>query len=225
MTKPSKKSGSLSNDEQKILQYLKQTNRPYSATDVCNNLKGEIGKTAVTKILASLQENGQLSHKVNGKQIVYLTRQDVEGMEGISKEEMEDLDLKLQEIKEQVAQMKENVKQDTQTLNNLTSTLTNDNIKLRLEELESESAKNEAKLNVLRDGTAMVSDEERKRVDAQYDEMRKAWRKRKKMFKDIISAITESGGIKPKELFEELGIEDDETVGADINQDYTHFVQ
>lgn len=34
--------------------------------------------------------------------------------------------------------MKENVKQDTQTLNNLTSTLTNDNIKLRLEELESE---------------------------------------------------------------------------------------
>lgn len=64
-----------------------------------------------------------------------------------------------------------------------------------------QSAKNEMKLNVLRDGTAMVSDEERKRVDTQYDEMRKAWRKRKKMFKDIISAITESGGIKPKELY------------------------
>jgi 26S proteasome regulatory subunit (ATPase 3-interacting protein) len=41
-----------------ILAYLKKQNRPYSAVDVFNNLKGEYGKTAVTKALTQLQEEG-----------------------------------------------------------------------------------------------------------------------------------------------------------------------
>lgn len=64
------------NDEHEIiLSYLKNQNRPYSATDIFNNLHGEVGKTAVTKILTQMQENGTIHGKLYGKQWVYVCKQ------------------------------------------------------------------------------------------------------------------------------------------------------
>lgn len=72
----SKKSGSVEDSEEcMILEYLKSQNRPYSATDVFNNLHGKVGKTAVAKLLGQMQESGVIHGKVYGKQWVYVARQ------------------------------------------------------------------------------------------------------------------------------------------------------
>ena len=62
-------------DDGIILTYLTSQNRPYSATDVFNNLHGKVGKTAVVKLLAQMQENGTIHGKIYGKQWVYVARQ------------------------------------------------------------------------------------------------------------------------------------------------------
>ena len=53
----SKKKASDVNGEELILEYLKRTNRPYSAIDIFNNLKEKIPKTAVVKICNQLVED------------------------------------------------------------------------------------------------------------------------------------------------------------------------
>lgn len=54
-----------------IYKYLQDTNRPYSANDIMNNLHSEYGKTAVQKALDQLAESGKVREKTYGKQKVY----------------------------------------------------------------------------------------------------------------------------------------------------------
>ena len=61
--------------DKKILKYMTEQNRPYSATDVLNNLHKEIGKTQVIKSLESLASSGSLAEKVYGKQKIYFLNQ------------------------------------------------------------------------------------------------------------------------------------------------------
>ncbi len=41
-----------------VMVYLKKQNRPYSATDLFNNLNGAVGKANVQKVLTQMQEEG-----------------------------------------------------------------------------------------------------------------------------------------------------------------------
>ena len=61
--------------DKKILKYMQDQNRPYSATDVLLNLHKEIGKTQVVKSLESLSKAGHLVEKVYGKQKIYFVNQ------------------------------------------------------------------------------------------------------------------------------------------------------
>ena len=58
-------------------QYLIKQNRPYNATDLQANLKSKhnVGKTAVTKALASLASKGEIVEKEYGKQKIYGPKQ------------------------------------------------------------------------------------------------------------------------------------------------------
>ena len=46
----------LANDV--VLKYLRKQNRPYSAVDLFNNLKGEVGKSNIQKILQTMVDDG-----------------------------------------------------------------------------------------------------------------------------------------------------------------------
>ena len=48
--------------------------------------------------------------------------------------------------------------------------------------------------------------------------MRLHWKSRKKVFKSVWDTITEALPGSPKEFMEELGIEDDESVGLDFTK-------
>jgi 26S proteasome regulatory subunit, ATPase 3, interacting protein len=49
-----------------VLSYLRKTNRPYSATDITNNLHNAVTKTSLQKILQQLVEAGTVYCKTQG---------------------------------------------------------------------------------------------------------------------------------------------------------------
>ncbi|CAJ0765245.1 14810_t:CDS:2, partial [Entrophospora sp. SA101] len=61
--------------EQMVMEYLRKQNRPYSATDVINNLRGAVTKTVAQKVLNSLVEKNEVNCKPYGKQSVYCIKQ------------------------------------------------------------------------------------------------------------------------------------------------------
>lgn len=58
-----------------ILNYLRKTNRPYSATDISTNLNNKVTKAAATKLLKDMHERNEIDGKASGKQIVYFAIQ------------------------------------------------------------------------------------------------------------------------------------------------------
>jgi 26S proteasome regulatory subunit (ATPase 3-interacting protein) len=64
----------LSTEETIILEYLMMQNRPYSATDIFNNLHGTVRKNGVSKILSNLHEKGIINGKAYGKQWVFASK-------------------------------------------------------------------------------------------------------------------------------------------------------
>ncbi|KAJ1800199.1 PSMC3 interacting protein [Coemansia sp. RSA 2399] len=75
---------------------------------------------------------------------------------------------------------------------------------------------NDARLENLRSGE-VISPEEKKKIETEHTTMIKHWKARKRMFKNVSDAIAEGYPGKLKDLFEELGIETDEDVGADTS--------
>ena len=90
-----------------VLEYLRQQNRPYSATDIFNNLHKEFGKTAVTKSLESLAAANKIMEKTYGKQKVYAPCQDVFGE--FNENDLKNYDVKIKEAEVRVAGLQKEV--------------------------------------------------------------------------------------------------------------------
>ncbi|KAJ3008695.1 hypothetical protein HKX48_008389 [Thoreauomyces humboldtii] len=201
-----------------VLKYLKKQNRPYSALDVFNNLGGQVAKANVTKVLAALAEEQLIHHKANGKQMVYVAKQDE--YETPARGAIDEMDAKIGMLKEQLIAIKEETRAQQSELNSLSNSLTTDEITSKLAVLETENTTLENRLSTLRSGNSkQPSAEDRKRIDADLEAMRKEWRKRKRMFNDMWGAVTENIQGSLSELRETMGIETDESAGVDINAD------
>ncbi|KAJ3190124.1 hypothetical protein HDU85_000415 [Gaertneriomyces sp. JEL0708] len=212
-----KPSGMKAGDEATdvVLKYLKKQNRPYSAVDIFNNLGGAVNKVAVTKTLSQLVEEQQIHGKQYGKQWVYVAKQDE--YEQPSKDALDEMDARIAHLKEQVATTKEENRQLQSTLNGLTGSLTNEQIEARLVELDEENAKLDIRLEKLRSGGAsLLSKEDFRKIDTKLDDMRKEWRKRKRMFNEAWGAVTENVQGNLSEFAETVGVETDEMAGVDI---------
>ncbi|KAK9333676.1 Tat binding protein 1-interacting [Lipomyces starkeyi] len=68
--------------ESRILSYMISQNRPYSATDVFQNLHGAMSRPVVNRALAALEARGQLDAKTFGKQVIYVAKQTDGGLGG-----------------------------------------------------------------------------------------------------------------------------------------------
>ncbi|PKC74560.1 putative hop2 protein [Rhizophagus irregularis] len=198
-----------------IVDYLRKTNRPYSATDVSNNLHGAITKTVAQKVLNALAIKSEVRQKVYGKQSVYVINQ--EQFESPSQEELNDMDSKIEELKKEVDKYKEKNRQLTSELATLNNSLTNEQCEERLKVLTEQNRKYEERLKELQSGTKQFSVDDAKRIDEKFEKNRKFWRQRKRMFDEIVSTILDAIDMK-KKVFEdeELFIERDP---IDINED------
>ncbi|KAJ1987319.1 hypothetical protein H4R33_002924 [Dimargaris cristalligena] len=214
---PAKKQPKATEGEQIVLDYLRKTNRPYSATDITHNLHGALTKGAIQKLLTQLQERSEIHGKTYGKQVVYVARQD--DQEAPSPDELAEMDQRIEELKAQIIEQREDNKQLNTTYQGLNSSLTNEQIQARTATLMEENSGFEERLAVLRSGENVMSEDDKKRIDRAYDDNRKHWKRRKTMFKDIFDAITEHMPGNRKDFMEELGIETDEQVGVDLKAD------
>ncbi|KAJ2818483.1 PSMC3 interacting protein, partial [Coemansia furcata] len=197
---------------QAVLAYLLKTNRPYSANDISSQLHGLVSPAQAKKVLNSLADEEKIQRKDNGKQQVFFAIQtsiDVPSVEDA--EEEEDL---IKERGEQADKLKDENRTLALRLQTLTSALTDDQIRERIAKLTYEIKSNEERLSQLRSGE-VISPQERKKIETEHAAMLKLWSSRKRIFKTISDTIAEQYPGKMKDLLEEIGVETDESAGAD----------
>ncbi len=194
--------------ERAVLGYLSNQNRPYSATDIFNNLHKQYGKTLVVKLLDSLSATGKIKSKTYGKQVVYVA--DQSKFPDVPEAEIQDMDLQIKQLGAKVSESTGNLRRTDSELKTLTQSLTTDELRLRLSTAVNDCERHRKKLGELKSNSNAVSPEERQAVLNQRMTMVKAWRKRKRMANDITGAILEGYPKTKKALYEEIGIETDE---------------
>lgn len=72
------------------------------------------------------------------------------------------------------------------------------------------------RLEALRGGAKLATKEDKDRAKKAFDDARIAWRKRKRMCKDILDTLSEGMGKRIAELKEEFGLEFDEDAGVKL---------
>ncbi|KAI7901116.1 Tat binding protein 1-interacting protein-domain-containing protein [Cokeromyces recurvatus] len=175
--------------------------------DIFNNLHSKYSKGVITKVLDKLIEDDLVLSKTYGKSIIYSIKQDIENIPG--QEEQELIDKSINEFTQKYEDLSMENKRLDQTLSDIKSTPTTSEARLLIEKLQKENELLKEKLYKLKNGTVLISPEKRKRTNDEYESNRNLWKKRRAMFRDIFSAVTEHFPGKPNELKEELGIEDD----------------
>lgn len=119
--------------DKKILAYLREQNRPYSATDIFTNLHKAIGKTQVSKSLESLSKCGDLVEKCYGKQKIYFVNQ--ASLPGLGEGELRELESRLQGRSEAVSGLRETTRGLESELAGLAGSLTTQQAQERVGEL------------------------------------------------------------------------------------------
>lgn len=176
--------------------------------------KDKVKKTAVERSLASLVAKGTVRKKEYGKTKLFLLSQknielpDEEETKAIE-DELKTLTAELQSVTAEVADFRS---QEAA----LRAKLTVDEATKQCEDLEKEMEEKQAKLALLGDPSKLPTKEDKLEVEKEYFRMRMAWKKRKRIVKNIVDQVSEAMNKKPKELAEMIGIETDEEVKVDI---------
>ncbi|CAO3636744.1 unnamed protein product [Mucor fragilis] len=210
-----KKTGSTKKEEENVvLEYLTKVNRPYSATDIFNNLHAKYTKGSITKALDQLVKDESIMSKAYGKSTIYSTKQSMDDVP--SEEEVRAMEKSLEELTERHNELVSENKTLDQVLAKTRSEPTTDEAKKLLEKAKTEvyfaHVENEQlkeKLEKLKSGTVLIPPEKRKRANDDFDTYRQLWKKRRGMFREIFKTVTEHYPGKPSDLKEELGIEED----------------
>ncbi|KAJ2655893.1 PSMC3 interacting protein [Coemansia sp. RSA 1199] len=210
---PPKKAKGSSSEEKAVLDYLVKANRPYSANDISSQLHGLVSPAQAKKLLNDLADEEKLQRKINGKQQIFYATQT--SIEVPSVEEAEQEEETIKGLEQQLSQAKDENKVLAGRLQGLTNALTDDQMRERIAKLSAEVKENEGRLAQLRSGE-VISPEEKNKIETEHAAMTKHWKTRKRMFKNIIDTIGEGYPGKVSDLFEELGIETDEDVRADV---------
>lgn len=101
------------------------------------------------------------------------------------------MDLKAEEKKEILQAEKAKLSQLQSQLALLSSAMDVETLKIKIREFHVENEKMEKRLEAL-SGTGKVDPEEKKKVDELHSKYNSLWKGRKKLFKEILNAITEN---------------------------------
>ncbi|KIW02908.1 uncharacterized protein PV09_05956 [Verruconis gallopava] len=191
---------SASAQEDLVLKYLKQQNRPYSATDISANLHNQVTKNNAQKILTKLHEAKKIVGRFSGKQSVYHAIQDPE--DSTTPEELAEMDAQIQKTRDETEALVVQIRSLRAELAQLNSSLSNADLQAQIAEMEAEKTDIEGRLAALRSGNAKpVSREERARVDAELKMLEKCRVAREKIVRDMWDLVSD---MVPKEEWEEL---------------------
>jgi len=203
--------------ENLIIDYLEKQNRPYSAIMLFENLHGAVGKTQAVKVLQDLAERSIITSKEFGKQKLFWRKQ--EELPGFDTETLSKLDEQIRQLEEEVSQLNDNCKVLSNELRILQTTPTDDEANKRIQKLKSENMELSKKVETIKQNQGMITIEDKKEAEKNYEFMRQMWKRRKRQCRDISGHIEEGTGKRFKELKEGLGLEVDEDYGVSFDQD------
>lgn len=177
--------------------------------------KHGVKKTAVERSLASLVEKGLVKKKEYGKAKIFILSQDK--IELPDPEEVTRLDEELKSMVAEVSDLTERNDNLQSTVNMLRSQYTLEQAKVQDEKLTDDLAEKDAKRADLGDGSKLMTTEDKLKLEKDYYNVRALWKKYKRIVTDIVNQIGEATGKKNSELFEDMGIETDESVNIKIS--------
>ncbi|CAE7309274.1 psmc3ip [Symbiodinium sp. CCMP2592] len=193
--------------EAKVLEYMRQQNRPYNSQNVFDNLHGAVPKATVQTIMDTLCVAGKLVLKEYGKIKVYLAAQTAPTAGG---------DEELAAAVEQASAQRKEIQGQVDEVRKSLSQLESKHAAAReAKAAADEVAKLEAKASSLRAASGEERVDERE-VLAVEDSLKKAagaWRKRKRLCVDALKTLGEGIGAKLQQLFERYGVDTDEDCG------------
>ena len=192
--------------------YLMSTNRPYSVNDIFMNLHKEHGKPAVQRVLDLLVADNKLKIKLNGKQSCYFANQDL--LDTCSDQELDSLDKKCAEVDLEVRAAGDQAKQLEAKLKSLTGTLTDAEAGAELQRLQEANKTLTERLLKLENNQEVVSAEDKAKIVQLHATAVTQWRKRKRMACDVLDSVLEGWPKSKQSLYEEIGVDTDESVGA-----------
>eukprot|EP01114_Cavostelium_apophysatum_P002714 TRINITY_DN1239_c0_g1_i1.p1 TRINITY_DN1239_c0_g1~~TRINITY_DN1239_c0_g1_i1.p1 ORF type:complete len:235 (+),score=81.41 TRINITY_DN1239_c0_g1_i1:105-809(+) len=204
--------------EKMILSYLEKQNRPYNSQMVSDNLHGAVGNTQAKKVLAAMGDANKIASKDFGKSKVYWRLQEDNA---IDKRGLEELDKKVSELEAEKAPISEECKKLSAELAELNAQPSDKEADAQIAKLEKENEELSAKLKGIAGNSVVLTPAQKKKITKDYEDAKGAWRKRKRMVRDICDTLSESTNKRYKEWKEDLGFEDDEDVGVNIDKDET----
>jgi len=204
--------------EKIILSYLEKQNRPFNALTLYENLHGAVGKTQANKLLTSLAESKKITAKEFGKQKIFWRNQ--EGLE-IDKEGLAKLEKQIEQLEKEREPLNEECKSLSAEIHGLTSNPTNQEADVKIAALTKENTELQTRLKNITENQVVISPEEKKQAEKQYEVTRQQWRKRKRICKDICSHLEEGSGKRFKDFQDELGLQVDEDFGISLDKDET----
>ncbi|XP_050440870.1 homologous-pairing protein 2 homolog [Adelges cooleyi] len=199
-------------EKEKVYKFMVTANRPYSANDVFSSLQRQnIGKSAVDKALDQLVKDNKVFVKLYGKQKVYCVMQPDVTLD--DQKEMDKIDEEILKTNEALRDVEQKYKISEIEVKTLGSTYSTKEAEGMVAELEKSVSDLKRKLEELSKNNVKMSEKDKERVKSDYEKITKEYRKRKRICVDILDSILENCPKTKKALFEEIGIETDESVG------------
>ncbi|KAJ9529824.1 hypothetical protein QJQ45_022229 [Haematococcus lacustris] len=208
--------------DQAVLNLFSQ-NKPFSLQNLVDLLAhAGFKKAAITKSVDSLVEHGKITAKEFGKTKLFMPPQ--AGLAVLSKEEMAEKRAATKAAQDALREERDAVKAAEAELTSWRTSLT-------VEQMQAEAAALTSKVlwvqantpslssmcRILLTGAVLVSAADKAAAEKALTTNLEHWRKRRSIFKNIWSTMSESiEGRKEAEVFEEMGVDTDEAVGADL---------
>ncbi|CED82156.1 TBP-1 interacting protein [Phaffia rhodozyma] len=191
---------------QMVLDYMRQVNRPYAATDISANLKQAVSKAAAQKALLSLSDKGLLHKKEYGKQTIFVIDQD--SLPETTPEAISTLQAEISALDPVIEAARSTVKKLTEELNTLTESPRTVDLPGLIASLEAENAIQLSNLRSLESGAPPISAEKLEQAELVWKKERAQWVQRRKIYKAVIDQLTPDMNAEERAEWEEgLGIE------------------
>ncbi|CAH8651398.1 unnamed protein product [Heterobilharzia americana] len=194
-----------------VLTYFERANRPFSVVDVCGALKN-YGKTAISKALDDLVEEGLLKEKVYGKQKVFVY--DQMKLPSFDESEIRKMETESANLSAVLSEEQRKYKNVTEELKKVTSSLTKEEAEAELIQVNEKIVKTKAELATLKSKGPRVTEADMNSVAEVHSKMISEWRRRKRIAMNIIDTIAEGYPSSKKQLMSDIGIETDEECGV-----------
>ncbi|EPQ63646.1 Bgt-5473 [Blumeria graminis f. sp. tritici] len=194
-----------------LVTYLKEQNRPYSATEISANLHGKVARAMADKLLKEMSESGKINSKSTkgnekGSQWVFWALQD--SGDTVSAEYLAQMDETIKSLQENVAALKVRLKAAVKDLEAARNAPTLVDISENITRLHEENRVKREKLERCQmGGDTVVTKEELIRIERDFHYWPKKRAARKRAFQNLEDLLLETKS--REELWEEAGIEED----------------